>query len=150
MEGSRAPAVLVTIRWQSALPVRQAIARARFGAEVATSPDAAKLLGQTYNNYIVAVSGLPAQMLRRNPDQLKQAIQIKRKGKDAIMPVNLQADQPQSGPSTLYVMFPREQDGKPLIQIEDNEVEFLAKLGNVEIKRKFKLKDMVFDGKLEL
>ena len=36
------------------------------------------------------------------------------------------------------------------IRVEDNEVEVDAKLGKFEVKKKFKLKDMVFNGKLEL
>ena len=137
---------MLTIRWQSSLPVRQALVRAKFGSEAGASPEAAKFLSQKPENYVIGVTGIPPQMLRRNPDQLKQSIQLKLKDKPAIMPASLQADQQ----STLFVLFPRQQDGKDLIQIEDNEVEFNAKLGNVEIKRKFKLKDMMFDGKLEL
>ena len=36
------------------------------------------------------------------------------------------------------------------IKLEDNEVEVNAKLGIFEMKKKFKLKEMVYNGKLEL
>jgi hypothetical protein len=34
--------------------------------------------------------------------------------------------------------------------VEDKEIEFATKLEAISIKQKFKLKDMVFDGKLAL
>jgi hypothetical protein len=145
--GGRAPGMMLTIRWQTSLPVRQALVRAKFGNEAGTSPEAAKFLAQTPENYIISITGIPPQMLRGNPEQLKQAIQLKVKDKPVINPVNLQAADAQS---PLYVIFPRKQEGKDLIQLEDNEVELQVKLGRMDVKRKFKLKDMVFDGKLEL
>ena len=36
------------------------------------------------------------------------------------------------------------------ITLEDKDVEFVAKLGQLEVKRKFKLEDMVFDEQLAL
>jgi hypothetical protein len=34
--------------------------------------------------------------------------------------------------------------------LDDKEVEFATKLGDLSLKYKFRLKDMVFNGKLEL
>ena len=42
--------------------------------------------------------------------------------------------------------FPRSES----IVLEDREVEFVTKLGQFDVKKKFTLKDMVFKGKLEL
>ena len=50
----------------------------------------------------------------------------------------------QGNAGNLILFFPRT---NPLT-VEDNEVEFAFKLGNLNIKKKFKLKDMMFDGKL--
>ncbi len=36
------------------------------------------------------------------------------------------------------------------ITSEDRKVEFVTKIGSIKVKRKFKLKDMVYNGKLEL
>jgi len=49
-----------------------------------------------------------------------------------------------------FFIFPREEDGKPLLTLEDKEVAFFIQLGNLNLKCKFKLKDMVVNGKLEL
>ena len=47
-------------------------------------------------------------------------------------------------------IFPRIKNGTPLITLEDEEVTFFTRFNNVTIKCKFKLKDMVFHGKLEI
>ena len=36
------------------------------------------------------------------------------------------------------------------IALDDQEVEFITKLGETEVKKKFKLKDLVFAGQLAL
>ena len=46
----------------------------------------------------------------------------------------------------IIFVFPKTQP----IAADDKEVEFILKLGQVEAKRKFNLKDMVYNGKLEL
>ncbi len=145
------PSAIVHIRWHSALPVRQAIAKMRFGNEAGTSPEAQKMLAREFDQYVVGIAGIPAMMLRGNPDQLKGAIQLRLKNKPAIAAANLTvAEKTPDNKLNVIVFFPREQDGKPLIELADTEVEFFAKVGPTELKRKFKLKDMVFDGKLEL
>ena len=47
-------------------------------------------------------------------------------------------------------IFPREEDGKLLISPEDREVTFHTRLDYLSIECKFKLKDMVVNGKLEI
>ncbi len=143
------PTLTVHVRWHSALPIKQAIARARFGDEVTSSPEAAKILGRQETRYIVGVAGLPPQVVRGNPADLKSNASLKIKGKPPVAPENVQGDRDR-GRVNLYLFFPRAQDGNPLITAEDGEVEVLLKLGQINIKRKFKLKDMVYDGKLEI
>jgi hypothetical protein len=63
--------------------------------------------------------------------------------------VDVKGDRDQVGVNR-YLFFPKAQPGSHLITLEDNEVEVALKLGNTEIKRRFRLKDMVFDGKLEI
>src|SRR6185295_11966697 len=54
--------VMATIRWQSALPIRQALAKLKYGDEVTTSPEAAKLLAGSERFYIVSISGVPPRV----------------------------------------------------------------------------------------
>jgi len=46
----------------------------------------------------------------------------------------------------LFYVFPKSAG----ISEKDNEMEFISKLGKITIRRKFKLKDMVFNGKVEM
>jgi hypothetical protein len=136
--GMGAPAgVTAIIRWQSALPIRQAMAKMKFGSEAAASPDAARILARSEHYYIVSVTGIP-QQIRAAQGSLKIA------GKDAIQSVDVKAS-PDGGTRVLYFIFPRDP-----IALEDKEVEFATKVGSFDLKRRFRLKDMVFEGNLEL
>ena len=140
-----APTVTVTFRWHTALPMRQAVARSRFGKEAATSPEAAKMLTRQETQYIVGITGIPGMFLRGAGQDLKSLASLKPKGKAAIAAEQVQTDQ-QGRAVSVYLIFPR----KPEITLADEEVEVDLKLPASELKRKFRLKDMVYDGKLEL
>ena len=134
----------LVVRWHSAMPVKQAVARLRFGAEAATAAEAAKVLAPDNTAYVVGVGPMPMAMLR-DPAAFKSSATISVKGKDPIPAAEVKGDR-QGNMVNLYVFFPRAQ----AITVEDGEVEFAAKLNTTSIKRKFKLKEMMFDGKLEL
>ena len=143
------PTITVYVRWRTALPVKQALVRARFGDEAATSPDAAKFLSAQETHHIIEIAGVPMPMLRIKPDQLKAGAQLRIKDKPPIQAVDLKAGRDENR-INLYLMFPRQQDGTPVIVLEDKEVEVLLKAGPLDIRRKFRLKDMIFEGKLEI
>jgi hypothetical protein len=132
------------VRWHSALPVKQAYVRTRLGAEAATSPDAEKMLAPE-TNYVIAFGPLPTTMLRGDAATIKAAATLSVKGKDPIAATDVKGDR-QGNAATLYLFFPRTSP----ITVEDNEVEFDFKLAPLNIKKKFKLKDMMYGGKLEL
>ena len=46
-------------------------------------------------------------------------------------------------------IFPRSVDGKPFITPEVNEVRFYSEIGNLKLNMRFKVADMMYDGKLE-
>lgn len=140
------PTTTLVVRWHTALPIRQAVCRLRFKDEAGTSPEAAKMLQPETKRYVVGISGLPPQLLRGKPAELRDKALLRLKGKPAIAAVDVQADRQPRG-ATLYLIFPREPNP---ITVEDREVEVFVKLPAVEIKRKFNLKSMVFDGNLEL
>ena len=50
----------------------------------------------------------------------------------------------------LYLVFQRAEPGAHLITLDDTEVEVVVKTNAVQLKRKFTLKNMVYQGKLEL
>jgi hypothetical protein len=147
--GLAAPAasstVSLVIRWHSALPIRQALARARWGAEAATSPDAAKLLAGQDEFYILAIR-VPVRMLGADPEKAASAsvLKIGKGAPFATTAVQLNRGQPFS---ELYLAFPR---AGHAITLEDKEVELTVALGRLQAKKKFQLKSMVFEGKLDL
>lgn len=70
---------------------------------------------------------------------------LERKGKPPIVPVQASPQRDGRSLALLYV-FPVDE----AIVLEDKDVEFVTKLGDTTIKKKFKLEDMVFNDQLEL
>jgi hypothetical protein len=143
--GNGGPSISIVARWQSALPVKQAFVRLKYGAEAATSPDAKKSLEREETNYEIVLSGPFGPLLRSgNPETMKkglmEASSLSAKGKD-VMPTDVEI-----GAKDMLFTFPR----TTAFTLDDKEVEFSTKLGEIALKYKFKLKDMVYNGKLEL
>jgi hypothetical protein len=139
----------LTVCWRTALPVREAVAKAKFGAEAATSPDAKKLLEESQNFYGIVVTGLPARTVNANSDKMKamvlQGTTLSVKGRDPIAASDLQTGGNERNAVVLF-LFPKT---SPL-SLDDKEVEFTSRLGPLVVRQKFHLKEMVFNGKLEL
>ena len=143
---SRRPAVKLTISWRSALPFKQAQVKARMGNSTEMPAGAQQFLDQQNEFYIVAVAGFPAQMGQRvsDPEAVLAATILKRK-QGSISPESVRALDRGNAVDLLF-FFPRSAG----ITLEDKDVELIAELGPMQIKKKFKLKDMVLNGKLEL
>ncbi len=144
----RAPTMSLFVRWFSSIPVKQALMRFRYGDEVATAQEANDYLTRQENFYVVTVAGLPGRMaglVQRNPDGLKESTMLKRKKKEPINPDDIRS-QAQEESTSFYFMFPK----TDAITIDDKEVEFIMKTERFEVKRKFKLKNMVFNGELSM
>ena len=116
----------------------------------------------------MGISGFPARLFRGEPEQLKLVSEhmtsqsfLKIKGREPIQAsgvfipvgrsevINVRS-QPWRTGVEIIVMFPREQDGSDVISLEDKKVQFETEIGTLKVKRKFELKDMVYNGKLEL
>ncbi len=138
---------MVHVRWQSSMPVRQAIVLTQLGREKADSDQAKKFLGQVATEYVVAVVGLPPQFDRVPDEQLNglaKGASLQRKDKDPIAAATVQRIPGERGSVAFF--FPRTSE----ITLEDKEVEFVSRVARIEVRRKFKLKDMVVADKLEL
>ena len=143
------PSMMLTVRWQSALPIRQAMVVSKLGRERATSEEANKFLNQELPGYVVALIGLPGTMARMPADRLnemaKTTTALRIKDKDPIPALKAEAVS-RNNLVDLYFVFPKTSP----ITLEDKEVEFAVSVGRIEVKRKFKLKDMMLGDKLEL
>ncbi len=141
----------VTVRWQSALPVRLALSKAAGG-----HPDAANM--EDLGEYVIAVSGIPSRSLRLfeaangqrdKPggieNQLRSSTALWRGGRDPIYPAKVEVS-PFGEARVMLFYFPK---GDP-IELADKEVEFRLTTARMGLKRKFALRDMTYQGKLQL
>lgn len=144
----------VIIRWDSAAPVREAMKKVSITKAVDD--------GDVIAFYIITIDGLPRMGRRaqtekpsaspRRPlppeeqDRFKAVTNLAAKGKEAVQPAKIDALSNEDGRMTIHFYFPRTAD----FSLDDREVSFSTRLGPMELKQKFNLKDMTFDGKLAL
>lgn len=121
------------VRWQSALPIRDALKE--------------KEMPGIAENYIIALVG---DLAMADPDadeaehasrldMMQQSTKLDRKG-GSIPLANIE---PRKNLGTLFYFSRAE-------PVKDGQVTFSTKLGPVEVKCKFAVKDMTYRGKLEL
>lgn len=150
----------VTVRWESAAAMQ--------AAPLKEGDLHAKVAAWSKEFYVVTASGMGGmgggrgnfsganpdrpeadpermtQMRNQMQDRLKTATLLKRKGKDPIYPARIERLQTADGPMTVF-LFPREP-----ISMEDKEVQFESAMGPMEVRTRFVLKEMAYQGKLEL
>ena len=133
----RKPGTL-TLRWESAMPVRAAELKAReLGA-----PD---WEGDAYAIAVYHVPGLNAGQ-KSLPGELKSVAVLKCEGKRELKPARVEVLQEASGFSTVVYLFSR---SEPITK-EDGRLEFVAQIGRLSLAQYFFPEEMQFQGKLEL
>jgi hypothetical protein len=152
----------VIVRWDSALPVKEALLKQQYGSKLPDPKDPGYTLDKPEKDYVISVSGLRMSSRRDSSDDdsddsrqsstdkmrstLLASTQLMPKGKSAIDPDDVKVTQQSDGSATAQFFFPR----SPEIDLDDKEVTFLTQTGRMKIETKFKLKEMVSDGKLAL
>ena len=128
----------VTVRWESALPIRHALDLADSGLNDGSYAE---------RYYVVTLTSLPlgAAPSADDPEQLRRSVALLRKGRPQIRAERVEI-LPQPGAPGVCVYFSREKR----ITLDDKTVELVLHLGDYQVSRKFKLKDMVYRGSLEL
>jgi hypothetical protein len=128
----------LTLRWESALPVRS--------AELKAGGPGAPVIGE--GSFAVAVYGLPGASLDGNAKLISHNLQrlagIKQPGKKEIKPSRVDIIQETDSVVLVYV-FPRSSG----ITAEDI-LEFSAQIGRYYVAQPFATSEMQFQGKLEL
>jgi hypothetical protein len=147
---TQAPALPLLVSFRSALPLREAMAKLKYGAEAGTSPEAKKMLeDKVYQEYyIVAVAGLPVFVQPHDNDDKKRILiqtLLSAKGKDSLTAADVQFSMDGRNVDA-YFLFPRMTE----FTANDKEVEFNSKISGFTIKDRFNLKNMVINGKLEM
>jgi hypothetical protein len=152
--GSRS-APQLTVRWDSAAPLREAAAKGQPDAQ------AKKVAEWAREFYVVTITGMPMMQGRGRgegqpesgsdrvahvEDRLKDVTVLKLKGSGgSIAPARVEVTDAAGG-RVIALLFPRSER----ISLDDKEVDFETLMGPREVKVKFTLKDMVYRGKLEL
>jgi hypothetical protein len=138
--------VNVTVAWISALPVRQAIARLRAGVDAPVLPDE-KRLPEDEAFYAVAVVGMPTRVAQAGTlNEVLEKTALKSKRKEPIKPADIRIVPESKQTVRVEFVFPKSN----AIALDDKEVEFVTKMGDAEIARKFTLADMMVRGRLAL
>jgi hypothetical protein len=159
----------VTVRWQSALPIQQALVR-----QGSLSADEAKAMADlSEKDYIITVVGfrMPSRRSRsgdidstdssdqdrdrdaksdtKNNDALRSrfldAARLVPHGKSPIYAEDVQFEGP-NGASEMRFLFPKSK----AISADDKEVVFEFESQGIKLEHKFRLSDMTYQGKLAL
>jgi hypothetical protein len=137
------------VRWESAAPVREAAAK----AEAPAANQFAEWSKEFYVVSLISLSGRPDReaaepdpaLVARIQDRLKSVASLTAKGKPPVQPARVEFVKTSEGRATVY-LFPR----KDAISPDDKEVLFETAMGPMQVKARFPLKDMTYQGRLEL
>ena len=136
---SSGPAPALRLRWESALPVRE--------AELTVKDENAPIVDE--DHYAIAVYDFPSRFGNGDPrnltDELRKQAAIKREGKKDFKPTSVEVLEKDAGPVIVY-LFPRSTE----ITKGDKRIEFDAQIGRLKLSEAFYVDDMTYQGKLEL
>jgi hypothetical protein len=119
---------IALVRWDSALPIRET-GRTKPNADYA-------------DYYVVSITGLPARRFTQMLDSIKGTTKIQLKGKTQLPAARIAVID-----GTLVFFFSRTDH---TITLRDKEVLFYSRVGRMELRVKFVLRDMTYLGQLEL
>ena len=131
-------ATSLNIRWESALPIREAELKARETNAPVVDED----------HYAIAVYGLPSKLAKDakgEGDRLKGQASLKREGQKDLKPTHVDVIQREDGVVAVF-LFARDKE----ITARDTRVEFEALVGQYQISQAFQIGQMMYQGKLEL
>jgi hypothetical protein len=135
----RAEGPSLKLRWESALPIREAELKAR--ETNAPTLDA--------DHYAIAVYGASNRMTHGDSKnlakELKKRAAIEREGKKDLKPSSVEVLQQEDGPVIVY-LFPQSKE----ITRQDKRLEFDGQIGRLKFEQSFYVDEMTYQGKLEL
>jgi hypothetical protein len=139
--------VRVIISWRGALPMKRAIVRQQVGQRGSVPPQAQTYLDTPEEHYVVGLQGLPPQYTTPGPGRDVEVTAFLRRNGKAPIPAQQATPLVTRGTFIMLLRFPKVDP----ITLADEDVELEAKFGQLQqIKKKFKLKDLVYAGSLAL
>ena len=141
--------IFLTTRWASALPIRRARLLQQFGRERIESEEALRLLSTPPSEYVIEIAGFPTTVIRqggtRFAKELKNTARLTAPGHRPVSAVT--SDVPEHGMHLMATLtFPRFEN----LGAKDAHVELSATARGIKLRERFKLKDMIYNGNLEL
>jgi len=153
------PNLFLTIRWDSALPIREAAARidgkAPYTADQAQKDYILTVVGLVPSGRYRGAGQLPTQSRSdddetidaQNPEQMLEGLMAQSRllvrGEKPIRPENVKLD---AATGALHFFFARTQ----AIDLKSKDVTFFTRFGSMTVQKQFRLKDMLYRGNLEL
>ena len=128
--------------WQTALPVKQAMVKRKYGAEAGISPEAKALLDRVEQFYVLTLTGVPGSLLAATQGDQKAALlditMLTVTGKPPLKAVEVQTTMGRGG-GTVSFLFPK----TTTFTAEDKELEFTSKFGKTAVKpRRFRARSI--------
>ena len=144
--------VPVIVRWETAAPVKWAWNRMHGSSRAGNKAEGAERMDKYPNHVVVSLSGLPPHVIPLEPpekdrflEDVKTQSYLKIKNRARWMPTGAKLLK-QRRWVAVHLLFPRDLVQK--VNLRDQRIEFVSNILDQKISRKFKLKDMVLDGKL--
>lgn len=137
----------LTVRWSTALPVRQALALRRWSRSGIGSPEAVEFLSREEPECLLEILSLPRQMAPRGTRRLEAEL---------LQTAGLRVAGSVICPVAAYVPKGRENLSAELrfsrsdLRADGGALEFAAAAGPARIQQTFRGKAMVYRGRLEL
>lgn len=125
----------VTVRWESALPVRAAHDKLGVAGEGSRSA----------SYFIIGVYGIEAPNRWNIAPELKRIAFLRRVNKKDIKPSSVEIERHPDGLSTVLYLFPRSE-----ITSRDTVLQFAAQIGELFVAQNFFTAEMQFHERLEL
>ena len=140
------------VTWFSSIKVRQAMGRlGQLQGNISTEQVNA-FLQQPVEQYIVAVSGPQMKPFEQaSLESLKgTTFLLSKKDKSKKLELREYVSPKDRKDGLALFAFPRTVEGKPSLDVADEEVQFVAEPAGLRIKTTFKLSKMMTDGKLDI
>ncbi|MBM3768409.1 MAG: hypothetical protein FJW32_23750 [Acidobacteria bacterium] len=138
----------LTIRWASALPVRQAMVLQQFGKHGLDDARAQALLREDPAEHVIEIAGFPTTMMtqgaRRMEAELLASTEILFKGRKPLRPASVSV--PEHGMHLMATLrFSR------MAEIgEDGLLLVSGRTGPMEFSQKFPVREMLYEGKIAI
>jgi hypothetical protein len=140
------------VLWYSSTRVRQAMGRLGQLHGSVSEEQVSTFSQQPMENYVIAVSGPMMKPFEEASSESLKGKTFLASKKDKNKKVELKEFvSPKDRKDGLALFaFPRALDGKPFLEVADEEAQFVTEQGPVRIRTSFKLAKMMTDGKLDL